>query len=73
MNHVTDTRAEDQDNNVIWALGRDIGYNALHRFFTINLYASSDDERGPKEVCAKRRNACGKDATPLPASQPTSK
>jgi hypothetical protein len=69
MNHVTDIRAEDQDNNVNLALGRDIGYNALHRFFTINLYASSDDERCPKEVCAKRRKDRGKDATP--ASQTT--
>jgi len=69
---VTDPRAKVQDFFVNLALGPDIGWVALHQFFQHDMYdcGSSDDERTPKQVCARRRLAArGTD----PANRPSKK
>ena len=54
---MTNPRAKVDDFFVNLALGTDIGLPALRQFFQHDMYncGSSDDERTPKQVCARRR------------------
>ena len=56
---MTNPRAKVDDFFVILALGPDISYTELHQFFQQGMYdcGSSDDERTPAQVCARRRLA----------------